>query len=278
MNFSFKYIASQMFTNHYKNKIYVAIRYVSHNKFLLQNFFTYKLFKKPRNQYKIKMLVVQNKDYVWVSLHCIISFLRFNPGSTIEVTVDETTVHLAKRIYKCIDRKRISLIFEKNNNLPPLWKKAELIVSMQGTEFIFMDADLRWHKALPKLPIYGVTVLSKEFDLLENSNYKKMIKANNWKHSKSLYMLNTSFIYLNKNSFVYSFKTVLNLLKNFEAVFNDSFGFTTKENVIRLSEQIVLSYLLQAATVSGLDDLINNSDKIGVESTYFGATGLRFGR
>jgi hypothetical protein len=224
------------------------------------------------------MIVIQNKDYVWISLYCIISFLRLNPGSTIEVTVDDATYNLAKQLYKCIDRKRICIIVENNNGLPALWSKAKLIVSLQNSNYIFMDADLRWHKPLPNLPTSGITVLSEEFDLAKRTNYRNLMTANKWVDIEKVFMLNTSFVYLNKISFAVDFSIVLNLIKQFENVFDKSFGFNPEENIKRLSEQIVLSYLLRKKEVHSLDLIINSRNDLGVESTYFGATGHRFGR
>jgi hypothetical protein len=225
------------------------------------------------------MLVIGSNDYVWISIHCIVSFLKFNPGSKINVSLDKNTYNLGKWVYRFIDYKRITTERVEFNDFPPLWNKAKLILELQNSNKIFMDADLRWNSTLPVFNRNEIVLFSVEYEVLPESPLYKVFNEINWKMDAKVFMFNTSFFYWNNNDLKLDFDKFKNYLQEFESIEDFSiYGFDKNAKIKRLSEQISLSYALKNNKVTGLDSLLSKYSLAGAESTYFGATGHKFGR
>ena len=262
-----------------KDNTFKIIRFYSDNFKLICNLIVYKISKKSKTLNETIMLVIGSTDYVWVSIHCIVSFFRYNPNSKMLIYVDDKTYRLARILYFFIDRKNIKLSKIDSYEIPPLWVKAKLILEIQGSYKFFMDADLRWNSSLPEMPSNKIIVFAKEFELTSSETHSRLISKLSWSTSAPIYMFNTSFFCWNAENSGMSFGTFVNFLSQFNTIKSDYFDlFFKDENLFRLSEQISLSYIIRNFQVEALDELMRNQSLRSIESTYFGATGHRFGR
>jgi hypothetical protein len=258
--------------------MYKMKRTVVDNYLLISNITVYKFNRKSTSNQKIEMLIVKNKQYAWVSLHCISSLLRYNAGSIIHINADDETYGIVKSLVKLIDSKRIVVSKVEQPSLPPLWQKAKIILMLQGSKKVFIDADLRWNSTIPSIPKGQVLIFSKEFNMVFDSKYRSLLVANGWEVNQEIYMLNTSVLCWNGLDQKILVNDFLNLLFEFERLNMASLGFDTSQDVTRLSEQITLSYFLRNFQIAALDEILIRDKCPSVESTYFGATGHRFGR
>jgi hypothetical protein len=226
--------------------------------------------------YTIKMLAINSKNYVLLAETCIFSFLRFHPRSFFELHVDPELEIYAKQKFRSLIRSNnieIKVLRERRE----FWQttKLEIILGMNGTSSIFMDADLRWNGILPK--ISGITAYVEEYEISSSMLHSKV---------KEL-MPDSNFIRMANCSF-FGFDTVnvdgdlLNQIRELELQINSlQKMFPESQQLLaqsRLSEQLSLSYILRKndKTISYLKIKGERNDGDFVESCYFGVSGLTF--
>jgi hypothetical protein len=166
---------------------------------------------------------------------------------------------------------------EKNEDLKWQDQKLEIILSLSGTNYLMLDADLRWNSPLEMNA--GVAFLVKEFVFHQKSPFREIIKET------KLGNIRTSM----KNTSVFSFggyalteedvKNIEICMEEYrENVRSDLVGKIDKDYIERLSEQFVLSVCCEtwATNISFVKASDKPIDGGIVESCYFGATGGTF--
>ena len=226
------------------------------------------------------ILVIINDDYARIAKICVESFLHFNPNCKVILHCDSATLPNTQKLFqKSIKRRNIEFRLIDQPALQ-LWQvtKLNLILSMNGTSDIFMDADLRWNGPLPAVECF--TYFVREFEMKDKSPFRELLSVGFKEDFPDTYMKNVSFI-----SFANDHLPIeaLNLAgfysqKYLKLVNSNLVGELDKASVSRMVEQVVLSllvpkYLKHIAYLKTSDQIM---DGRFVESSYFGATGARF--
>jgi len=119
-----------------------------------------KICKSDEHQ-NFKILAIKKPEYAFLASICCKSLLAVHPNSSIEVVCDQFTKKSflinTKLIRKIFDLKIMTIESEKS------WQeqKFELILSMNGSSDIFLDADLIINKKITKMA--NPTLFVKEF-------------------------------------------------------------------------------------------------------------------
>jgi hypothetical protein len=224
--------------------------------------------------------VIVNQEYAKVAKTCVESFLYFNPLCKIVLHCDSATMLVTEKLMKkCAGRRNIEFRLI-NQPIDQIWQitKLNLILTMNGTNDIFMDADLRWNGPLP--PMEGFTYFVREFNMKERSPFREILEVGFQDVARDTFMKNVSFISFSSQRIP---REALDLAMHYckkyiEIVNSPIVGELDKTSKARMVEQVVLSLLIPKY----LDKFsyLKSSDQIMdgrfVESSYFGATGARF--
>ena len=238
----------------------------------------------PSNQsnenFSVHFLVVKDPRYVDVLQTCMDSFLYWHPKARITIHLDSFTKKMVKT--KILDKGRYKHleILEDMDFPDQSWQelKLKLIVSLNGTTDVYLDADMRWNGTLRISE--EVTFLTTEFRLRDKTGF--LVLLNNLRSREYLdaYMRNTSFFTFGGVSIATNLISDINLMhKEIKALINtDLFGIEDKPNFLRISEQLALSLATQDwnCNIGHIKDLDKYKDGAFVESSYFGSTGTRF--
>ena len=226
------------------------------------------------------VLVIKNDEYCKVAKTCIESFLHFHPNCKVVVHCDKFTFLKTESLLKRVSRKRKIEIRPISEIKDELWQitKLELILSMNGSDDVFMDADLRWNGPLDKLRFF--TYFVREFDMEKKSPFRELIKYGFEDIFPDTYMKNVSFITFAGQSLPTD--ASLNLRDKckeyLKLVESNIVGTLDVSNMARMVEQVILSlfipkYLSEFEYLKDADQIM---DGRFVESSYFGATGAKF--
>ena len=237
--------------------------------------------RKSINQFagQVHVLVVKNTSYINFSRICIESFLHFHPQAKVILHCDTSTFNNAKRFFWVTSRyKNVSIICDQKNESDWKFSKFKLLLSMNGTSDIFIDADMRWNGSLSLDK--NIYFLVREFPLWKSPEYIEFFSSVKIELNEKKYMWNTSFftfnsIRINENVIkrMYEFYEKLTLI--YESNGKEFNSNSIKE---RLIEQLTLSYFADefGFEVKALKENDSRLDGSLVESAYFGSTGLGF--
>ena len=221
------------------------------------------------------LLVVKNKVYAGMASISIRSFAHYNSNYRFIVYVDLRTSKYVRRkllILYMIDRQLVEI--QTVDDSEKSWQalKLEIILRMKGTSEIFMDADLRWNGMIPE--IQSVTYLVSEFEI-DYNELKSRLKDSSIA-PKCVTMKNTSFFSWGNQKIDVDTR---NLIFELQAIFSTSKVLIPGLNLNHLSEQLALSIVVNEFQykVHFLKKTDAQYDRGLVESSYFGASGRRFG-
>jgi hypothetical protein len=226
------------------------------------------------------VLVIKNDVYCKVAVTCIESFLHFNPKCKVIVHCDSSTIMKTENLLQSASKKREIEIRQIIENENQLWQitKLELILSMNGSNDVFMDADLRWNGPLNKLNVF--TYFVREFDMEKKSPFRELIKYGFEEIFPDTYMKNVSFITFAGQSLPANALSILRdkCKEYLKLVESNIVGALDVSIMARMVEQVILSlfipkYLKEFAYLKDTDQIM---DGRFVESSYFGATGAKF--
>jgi len=270
------------------SKLLSAKHRIKSNKLVVRAFLNWHAFKEERSSLKkldlqsldinknAHLLVLNSIEYLTLAQICIWSFLRQNPDYHIVLHSSRNLVGAAKRRFATLIRNdRLTLIELEESSLAWQTIKLEIILSMNGTRDVFMDADLRWNDSMPALR--GVTAFLQEFEINKKSVSSRILEI--LPDVNQVHMMNLSFfsfgdLILNQ-SIILEIKNLQKKIVRLSQISNLS---VFDQSSIRMSEQISLSVVLTRHQISChfLKLVDSRNDGSFVESCYFGATGLGF--
>jgi len=226
------------------------------------------------SQLIVNILIVKNDNYVKVAKICIDSFLYFHPNAIIKIHCDEKIYPKAKTALK---NKSVEIISDCASDEPWQLLKLKLFLKLSGTTEILMDADLKWNGPLPKLET--ITYFVREFTFKDNELYVELFNGAGWQKYLQYSMKNTSLVTL--NGYKFTNDAVSNLISKIElletTIKKSNFSVEQKKDLSRIAEQVVLSLVFDDNHCTYLKESDFQFDGSLVESSYFGATGTRFG-
>ena len=227
-----------------------------------------------KDSFIVNILIVKNPAYIKIAKICINSFLHFHPNAKVKIHCDEKTFFKAKSTFRS---KKLEVLRDCINEDPWQLSKLKLFLKLSGTREILMDADLKWNGPLPELS--SVTYFVREFTFKDNKVYVELFEKLGWQQYINYSMKNTSFVTLNEVRFSEDKIHQQNsMIKLFEKQVNESeLKDREKKDLIRISEQVILSLEFDDINCKFLKVSDRQFDGSLVESSYFGATGTRFG-
>lgn len=240
-------------------------------------------YSKPKvtfdKQYEAHLLVVKKEVYVPIAKICVESFLYYHPNSTVVIHVDsKTNAAIHKALKKMIVISKVSIAHVNSESAPWQDSKLNLILSLDGPEKFFMDADLKWNG--PMIQLSGTTLFVKEFIFNENDFYEPITKTQWFQEFSNSTMKNTSFFYWgNYKPSTQDEKQIDELMARIIATTDGQTNSETyNSSTKRISEQIALSLFVEKlnSPVYFLKESDGFKDGSFVESSYFGATGASF--
>lgn len=229
---------------------------------------------------KAHVMLTRDNRYVDLAEICIHSFFHHHPKTTFTLHCDKSTLnHVYSKFHKEIAEGKIQVQLIDNKG-EKNWQeqKLDLILAMNGTSDIFLDADLRWNGALSE-ENWKALFLVREFELKDKSPFREILgNFNNLPPNSS--MKNVSVFsfggYKLSNT---EFTSVRNTMDSYrEIVDSPTVGILDKVAVGRVIEQFALSVCseLWNAEISYVKESDAPMDGGKVESCYFGATGGTF--
>lgn len=229
---------------------------------------------------KAHVMLTRDNRYVDLAEICIHSFFHYHPKATFTLYCDNSTInHVNSKFLKEIAEGKIN-VQHLNSEDKKDWQeqKLDLILALNGTSDIFLDADLRWNGALNE-ESGKLLFLVKEFELRDKSPFREIL---------------TKFEYLQadssmKNVSVFSFggyqlsdtelSSVQNIMERYRDIIDSpTVGSLDKATVGRVIEQFTLSVCSEFwnVEISYVKESDTPMDGGKVESCYFGATGGTF--
>lgn len=222
----------------------------------------------------VHILIVNNDKYVKIAKVCIDSFIYYHPNAIINVHADEKTFALSRDSFKS---KNVNVHLDCSSEETWQLAKLKLAINLSGTNQILMDADLKWNG--PIRNIFKPTYFVREFTFNDKAEYLDLFKALGWDNYLSYSMKNTSFLSLAAVEISSEVAAkITKKINEFEvAVERSGLQDRHKSDLIRIAEQVALSLLFDDKDCEFLKSSDRQFDGSLVESSYFGATGTRFG-
>ena len=267
---------------HFKDNVYRFIRFFRDNtrlalELIVIHYNTISLSSKEYTERNCHFLICKNPKYVGVSKYAIFSYMRHHPLDKVIIHCDKVTLTKVKKLYRFIPVKNIEIHEDISSDMYPYVSKGLLILSLQGTKDLFIDADTRINGTITNFEL--PTALVSEFKFGESKKFSLILHAMGVQHFEEKYLLNVSFVTwggrnlgITSNEFVLWSDKYLNL--NWE----DLLSAEAINYFKRFVEQTFFSLIFQ----SGEWKVLKSKDKVGdggvIESSYFGASGYRFGR
>lgn len=226
------------------------------------------------NELVAHLLIVKKLEYIKIAQICVRSFLYFHPTSKIIVHTDNSTYTKSRRKLK---RHNVVVINDCDANTPWQISKINIAVNLESKNSLLIDADLKWNG--PVFLTGKPTFFVKEFCFMNDSKYAEIFATGEWKRYLNFSMKNTSI-------FSPGNKPLSNLEKDFSYSIKQEFDglvsqsnldLKVKEELSRISEQVALSLLFEDSMCEFVKETDAQFDGQVVESSYFGATGTRFG-
>jgi len=239
-------------------------------------------FQGSRNtfsDYSVHLLVVKNPSYSYVAQVCIESFLHFHPNAKVVVHGDQRTEKSLRKALRIVMVKRdLEIIIDQDSSLTWQEQKVNLILQLSGTDDIFIDADLKWNGSMPNKK--GICFFVEEFVFADNPLYQEVLPQIKLTGQLENSMKNTSFFSWGGEKFTPSKKDqILEFISGFEKqVALLDLSETKKQEVSRIVEQLGLSIMFDRKECVFLKESDAQFDGSFVESSYFGATGTKFGK
>lgn len=227
---------------------------------------------------RVHILVVKSGSYVPVAKVAVFSFLYWNPKSEIFVHCDSNTSNALRYEFRnLITANKVTIQQDMDDSKPWQVSKMQLVLSINNSKDIYMDADMRWNAPCPIItnPLFYVY----EFKFAEHREFSALysqLLSTNWPNSS---MSNTSFVTFNGQNI--NQESISRVIVLHDQIINWAEQFPdeneNKKQIMRLAEQIALSVILEdSLEFKYLKSSDSRLDGQFVETSYFGATGLSF--
>ena len=228
---------------------------------------------------QIHILLAKDTRYIYFARICAESFLHYHPLCSVILHCDDSTYFKTVKYFKVTKKFRnVEIVNNLYQNKSWQMSKLELLLSLNGTDGIYVDSDLRWNNSIKSLD--NITFFVREFKFIDSVEYQKLFSQINYSLLGNEYMWNTSFFTFAKHKVTdETINNVINFyyffLKSIEKISDKKTNF---DSIARLSEQISMSIFARSFSenVEALKISDSRLDGKIAESTYFGSTGLGF--
>jgi hypothetical protein len=172
----------------------------------------------------------------------------------------------------------LEILIDQDLSLTWQEQKVNLILQLSGTEDKFIDADLKWNGPMPEKK--GISFFVEEFIFEDNPLYRNLFLHLSLEYELNNSMKNTSYFSWGgesiKPGMLFKLTEIMN---NFdEKISKLELSEIHHQELSRIIEQLGLSLMLKREECVFLKAKDAQFDGRFVESSYFGATGTRFGK
>ena len=265
-----------------KNWLYKLQRFISDNLRLsvevLALIFRFRYSNKiSEEEVTCHFLICNNTNYVSISKYAIFSYARFNPQSKITIHCDLKTYPLVRKKYRFFPKSKMTILKDISDVQYPYISKGLLLLSLQGTKDIFLDVDTRINERIPECLV--PTALVAEFKFSQSEKFSRILDSIGCVDFAGKYLLNVTFVswggihlYIDNKEFLDWSSRYMNL------PWEDLLSKEAIPYFKRFVEQLFFSLIFQAGEWGVLKSQDRVGDKGIIESSYYGASGYRFGR
>jgi hypothetical protein len=226
------------------------------------------------------VMLTRNNRYVDLAEICIQSFFHYHPNATFTLHCDNSTVkYVNSKFQKEITEGQIQvLLLNIEDERDWQEQKLDLILAMNGSSDIFLDADLRWNGALNEESGKAL-FLVKEFELRDKSPFREILtKFDNFPPHSA--MKNVSvFSFGGHQLSIAELSAIRDAMDHYRKIIASPIvGSLDKAAIGRVIEQFALSVCSEiwGIEISYVKESDAPLDGGKVESCYFGATGGTF--
>lgn len=262
----------------FKNSIYRFIRMTKDNSKLLFHLVSLFTRKSTSGDTQCHFLVVKDKKYAKLSTYAIASLMYFNRDVSVIVHTDDICYRSMNWRRIMVFGGKIRIVKVLSPSQDPMYEKALLLLSLQGTHDFFLDADTRINGQIEVCS--HPTVLVKEFFLEDRTDWRVILSFIVKKKGR-FQMLNTSFFswggtnaHIELSNFKKFYEDYLSV--DFQSILD--LNSLQVKSYTRLVEQIFFSITLTRFHIEAIKQSDRVVDHGVIESTYYGASGYRFGR
>ena len=228
---------------------------------------------------RVHLLVVKKPSYSRIAQVCVESFLYYHPHSQIVIHADSITEKSLKKVMRAVGKRNdLEILIEQDEAQTWQEQKIEIIMKLSGTHDIFIDADLKWNGSMPRKS--GVCFFVEEFIFKNNALYDELFRNMDLLTQVDNSMKNTSYFswggeWLNPSKRLKLLEFIGGFQKQVDAI-----GLPTmkRDEILRIVEQLGLSIMFERRECSFLKEKDTQFDGSFVESSYYGATGTKFGK
>lgn len=228
---------------------------------------------------KAHLLLVKDTKYIYFARICAESFLHHHPNSSLIIHCDSTTFDQTLKYFRITSKIRnISILNDARFDTSWQESKLKLLLSLAGSEDIYVDSDLRWNGSIK--PIKSVCFFVQEFRFTDSNEYKKLFNLLKRDLDENKFMWNTSFFTFGGAKLPFNVEEkIWDFYKEFNTKLQTlEFKDNHYSQKLRLSEQISISYYADEISDGVISLKLNDARLDGsvAESVYFGSTGLGF--
>lgn len=270
-----------LMTDEFKNLYFKILRFTKDNFRLLCEYFIIicdSLYLRPKRVVSrtCHFLICGDSRYVSISKYAVLSYLRHHSSEKVIIHCDKITYSSVRKQYKFFP-ERVRVLNDIFIGQNPYVSKGFLILSLQGTKDIFIDVDTRVNAPIPEFNV--PTALVAELRFGESKQLSQILSALCVQDFEEQYLLNVTFVtwggtHLGITDEDFSnWSTKYLSLKWEEILKAEEIPFFK-----RFVEQIYFSLIFQRNTWHVLKFEDRVGDKGIIESSYYGASGYRFGR
>jgi len=226
------------------------------------------------------VMLTRDNRYINLAEICVHSFFHYHPKANFTIHCDGFTLNrVTSKFHKEIEQGKIKLRMLKNENEKD-WQeqKLDLILAMNGTSDIFLDADLRWNGALNEESGKAL-FLVKEFELRDKSPFREILSKFDTFPPYSAMKNVSVFSFGSYQLSTAELNSIRNVMDDYREIVDSSIvGSLDKAAIGRVIEQFALSVCSELWSTQISYAKVSDAPMDGgkVESCYFGATGGTF--
>jgi hypothetical protein len=240
-------------------------------------FSVYLIQPSSKSSKQCHFILLRKKEYVFISKFAIASFLKFNPDYRVIVHCDSLVEIYARKLQYLFPRSRLSVVVDQPSQGFVYSIKGNFLLRLQGSFDIFLDADTRCNGRLPEI-VKPMTLVA-EFPYYSNRKWAAILRECGLEENIRFFLLNVSAVSWAGCHYGVSPEDFADWEKKWFAI---DWSNILREDQIpyfqRFVEQVFVSNIFQRGPIQTLKDADFVADKGIIESSYFGATGYRFGR
>lgn len=235
-------------------------------------------FKVSRKIDKVAFIyVMSHYVYIHMALICISSFIYHNNNFEVRIYCDKKLYLPCKLIRLLLHRQVITIYPLIESDSDPMLEQVVMFIKTSGSNSILMDADMRWTDTL-QYNFQRPLVYNKEENQEHQEMWKLFSSYLNLEELVEFTMYTCCITSLGEQEISYKQSEIDKILGDIK-----SFDWTQTSSIAKqkhIRGQFIISYLLSSIRVPPISviEIQEKQQKKFLETSFYGATGYRFGK